>query len=200
MIAKLMNVFVFLYLLSPVVFVSGYQIGDVVDDFSLLNVDGKRISLEGLGKVDGAIIVFTCNTCPYSKMYEQRIIDLHRKYEPLGYPVIAIQPNDPKKSPGDSFDKMKSRAKSKGYPFPYVIDETQEVTRKFGATNTPHVYVLQNQSQDFSVRYIGAIDDNARSGEAASRHYVEDAVDNLLAGKLVEEKSTKAIGCGIKWR
>jgi peroxiredoxin len=200
MISKALSVFAFICLIAPDMYIPGYEIGDVVEDFSLLNVDGKQVSLEGLGNVDGAIIVFTCNTCPYSKMYEQRIIDLHRKYQPLGYPVVAVQPNDPKKSPGDSFEKMKSRAQGKDYPFPYVLDETQDVTKKFGATNTPHVYVLEKAGRTFAVRYIGAIDNNARSGDAATIRYVENAVDDLLAGKQVGVKSTKAIGCGIKWK
>ena len=179
---------------------SGYEIGDKVDDFSLKNVDGKYVSLKGLGNVDGAILVFTCNTCPYSKMYEQRIIDLHTKYEKKGYPVVAIQPNDPEKSPGDSYSNMQSRSKSKAYPFPYVIDETQEVTKAFGATNTPHVFVLKKEKSDFVVKYIGAIDNNARSGDSATEKYVESAIDQLIAGRSIDTESTKAIGCQIKWK
>ena len=179
---------------------SGYKPGDKVTDFNLKNIDGTYISLNGLGDVKGAILVFTCNTCPYSKMYEGRIIDLHKKYERKGYPVIAIQPNDPGKSPGDSFEKMQSRAKSKKYPFPYVWDETQEITKAYGATNTPHVYVVQKEKNDFVLKYVGAIDDNARSGEAANKKYVESAVDQLLEGGDVTTGETKAIGCGIKWK
>lgn len=179
---------------------SGYEIGDKVDDFSLKNVDGKMVSLKGLGEVEGAIIVFTCNTCPYSKLYEDRIIDLHNSYSPKGFPVIAIQPNDPVKSPGDSFEKMKSRSKSKGFPFAYVIDQSQQVTKAFGATNTPHTYILTKEQGDFVVRYIGAIDNSARGAKDDTEKYVENALDQLLAGKQIQLSSTKAIGCGIKWR
>ena len=124
-----------------------------------------------------------------------------RNYAKLkGYPVVAVQPNDDQRSPGDSFDKMQKRAKEKGFPFPYLIDETQEVTRTYGATNTPHVYVLNRESGDkFTIKYIGAIDNNSKDAAAADKHYVQSAVDSLLKGKSVETTNTKAIGCTIKW-
>ena len=124
---------------------------------------------------------------------------MHNKYAPKGYPVIAINPNDPKVKPGDSFENMKVRAKEKGFPFPYVFDSTQEITIAYGATNTPHVYIVENVKDDYIVRYIGAIDNNSRDAKAASKHYVDDAMSNLLAGKNVETSFTKAIGCSIKW-
>jgi peroxiredoxin len=179
---------------------SGLGVGDKAVDFNLKNVDGKMISLSSNKAAKGYILVFTCNTCPYANMYEQRIIDLHNKYAGQGYPVLAIQPNDTGKSPGDSFENMQSRAKEKAYPFPYVIDETQKTTTTYGATNTPQVYVLNKVSDnDFRVEYIGAIDNNSRNASAASKHYVQEAVDNLIAGADVSTKSTKAIGCTIKW-
>ena len=94
---------------------------------------------------------------------------------------------------------MISYARKHGYQFPYLIDETQEIARTYGATNTPHVYVLQRQGSDLQVAYIGAIDDNARDAKGVTRRYVEEAIDALLAGKPVVTTRTKAIGCGIKW-
>ena len=181
-------------------FKSGYQVGDNATDFSLKNVDGNMVSMADFKEAKGIILVFTCNTCPYSKMYEQRIIDLHNKYNSKGYPVIAINPNDPITKPGDSFEEMVKLAKSKEYPFPYLIDETQEITKAYGATNTPHVYVLNKKDQKFKVEYIGAIDNNAQSAENASTKYVEAAVDTLLDGGKIEQTKTKAIGCTIKWK
>ena len=178
----------------------GLQVGDKAVDFKLKNVDGKMISLKTNKNAKGYILVFTCNTCPYSVMYEDRIIALHKKYAEQGYPVLAIQPNDPQKSPGDSFENMQVRAKEKGFPFPYVMDETQEVTKTYGATNTPHVYVLNKTTGgDFKIEYIGAIDNNSRNAEAASKRYVEEALDNLIGGGDVPITTTKAIGCTIKW-
>jgi hypothetical protein len=147
----------------------------------------------------GYLVIFTCNTCPYSVAYEDRIIDLHNKYAPKGYPVIAINPNDPSVKPGDSFEEMQVRAKEKSFPFPYVFDATQEVTLAYGATNTPHVYVVEKVNADYLVRYIGAIDNNSKDASAATKKYVEAAVDALLTGNSVSTTSTKAIGCTIKW-
>ena len=178
----------------------GYQVGDQVKDFSLKNTDGKKVSLSDYSGSKGVIVIFDCNTCPYSKMYNNRIIALNKKYKDAGFPVVTINANDPKMSPGDSFEAMVSQAKKKGYDFPYLVDETQEVARAFGATNTPHVFVLKNENKVFSVAYIGAIDDNSRDEKAASKRWVEDAVDALIAGKPIQENKTKAIGCGIKYR
>lgn len=178
----------------------GLKVGDQAADFNLKNIDGKMISLQTNEQVKGYILIFTCNTCPYSVAYEDRIIALHKKFAPKGYPVLAIQPNDSKRSPGDSFDKMKKRAKDKGFNFPYLIDETQETTATYGATNTPHVYVLNKQAdKTFKIEYIGAIDNNTRRAADATKHYVKDAVEGLLKGQKVETTKTKAIGCTIKW-
>ena len=180
-------------------FTPKYEVGDAVSDFSLKNVDGKKISLSGYAD-KGAIIIFDCNTCPFSKAYNDRIIALHAKYKDKGYPVIAINANDAKMSPGDSFDHMVSQAKSKSYTFPYLIDETQEVAKSFGATNTPHVFVVNKKGDGFVVAYIGAIDNNSRDAQSADKRYVEDAVEALISNQTVSNSKTKAIGCGIKYR
>ncbi|NIK74271.1 peroxiredoxin [Thermonema lapsum] len=178
----------------------GYKPGDKAIDFKLKNIDGQYVSLADFKEAKGFIVVFTCNHCPFSKMYEDRIIALDKKYKPLGYPVVAINPNDPKKQPEDSFDKMIERAKEKGFTFPYLFDETQEIARTYGATNTPHVFVLKKEGKDLIVSYIGAIDDSPREASKASKKYVEQAVDALLSGKEVQVKQAKAIGCTIKWK
>lgn len=178
----------------------GYQVGDAVASFTLKNTTGKMVSLSDYQTSKGLIIVFDCNTCPYSKAYNERIIALNKKYASKGFPLIAINANDPEKSPGDSFENMVSYAKEHNYDFPYLIDETQGVAQAFGATNTPHVYVLSKNGKDFKVAYIGAIDNNTRDAASADKKYVEDAVDALIAGKPVTESKTKAIGCTIKWK
>lgn len=176
---------------------NGYDIGDTAADFKLKNVDGKMVALADFKEAKGYIVIFDCNTCPYSQRYNDRIIALNDKYAAKGFPVIAINPNDPSKSGGDSFDEMAKLAKRKNYAFPYLVDETQSVATAFGATNTPHVFVLDKALR---VQYIGAIDDNARNENAVSKRYVEDAVNALLSGKPVPVTKVKAIGCGIKWK
>ena len=178
----------------------GHDVGDKATSFSLKNIDGKTVSLNDYKNEKGVILVFTCNVCPYSKMYEQRIIELQNEYADKGYPVVAINSNDPKKSPGDSFDEMTKLAKKKSYPFPYLYDADQSIARAYGATNTPHVYLLKNDKDTFYVSYIGAIDNNARDGSQANEKYVESAIEALDSGKEIDKKSTKAIGCTIKWK
>lgn len=175
-----------------------YKIGDKADDFKLKNVDGNMVSLSDFKEAKGFIVIFTCNTCPVSVANEDRIIALHEKYQGLGYPVIAINPNNPEISNGDSFELMKVRAKEKGFKFPYLFDEGQKVYPKYGASKTPHVYVLNKQDNAFVVKYIGSIDDSARNAGAVKTKYVENAVDALIKGIPIEMASTKAIGCSIK--
>lgn len=176
----------------------GYQVGDIVKDFSLKNIDGKMVSLSDYKDAKGFIVTFTCNTCPYAVAYEDRIIALDKKYASKGYPVIAIMPNNTTIKPGDSFDAMQRRAKEKGYTFPYLIDADQSVYPQFGATKTPHMYVLKKTKKGNVVEYIGAIDDNYQDASAVKEKYVENAVDALLNGEEVKQKTTRAIGCSIK--
>ncbi|MDR6301226.1 thioredoxin family protein [Mesonia maritima] len=177
---------------------NGYKIGDVAEDFSLKNIDGKMLSLSDFPNAKGFIVTFTTNHCPYAKAYEDRIIKLDKKFKNKGYPVIAINPNDPTKNEEDSFANMQLRARQKGFTFPYLIDEGQQVYPKFGATKTPHVYILEKENGEAIVRYIGAIDDNYQDESAVNQHFVQNAVDALLNGKEVKPKTTKAIGCSIK--
>jgi len=178
----------------------GYQIGDKATDFKLKNIDGKWISLGDYENAKGFIVIFTCNHCPYAKEYEDRIIALDKKYSKAGYPVVAINPNDPVSYPSDSYENMQVRAKEKGFTFPYLFDEEQSVYPKYGATRTPHIFVLSKQGNDMVVEYIGAIDDNYQDATKVNKKYVEEAVDALLSGKKPEITTTKAIGCSIKVR
>ncbi|MCK0188423.1 thioredoxin family protein [Arenibacter sp. F20364] len=178
----------------------GVGIGDSAPYFNLKNIDGKQYSfdniIDGNGKKPkGFVVVFTCNTCPYAKANEQRLIDLHKTFAPKGYPIVAIQPNDPSLSPGDSFDAMKANAKKKGFPFLYLIDDGQKIFPKYGATKTPEVFLIDSKR---IVRYHGAIDDSPRDGESVTEKYVEMAIEAIEAGKDPNTKTTKAVGCGIK--
>lgn len=179
---------------------TGYKVGDKAIDFKLKNIDSKQISLADYKDAKGFIVVFTCNHCPFAVAYEDRVNALNQKYASQGYPVIAINPNDAAAYPDDNFDNMIVRAKEKNFTFPYLQDESQKIALTYGATKTPHVYVLQKSNADLIVKYIGAIDDNSKDASAVKEKYVEGAVDQLLKGKAVTVTSTKAIGCGIKWK
>jgi peroxiredoxin len=175
---------------------TGYKIGDRIEDFSLINIDDAMVYLSDYEDAKGFIIVFTCNTCPYSIANEDRIIALDKKYKLQGFPVIAINPNDPVAVPNDSFEKMKDRGQEKGFTFPYLLDVGQKIYPKFGATKTPEVYIVTQN--DLKVKYMGAIDNSSRDASAVTEKYVENAVDALLAGEKIEKTTTRAIGCSIK--
>ncbi|MEO9076562.1 MAG: thioredoxin family protein [Gelidibacter sp.] len=177
---------------------NGYKVGDVATDFKLKNIDGTMVSLADYKDAEGFIVIFTCNTCPYSVVYEDRIVALDKKYAAKGYPVIAIMPNNTNMQPRDNRDAMKQRAKEKGFTFPYLIDEGQKVSPQYGATKTPEVYLLQKTKKGNEVKYIGAIDDNYQDDQAVQSKYVENAVDALLSGQSIKETTTRAIGCSIK--
>ena len=196
----LLSLFAWVLTLAPVAAQDGLKVGDKAKTFTLKNIDGKMVSLEQGAGANGAIVVFTCNHCPFSKMYEDRIISLHKQFAPKGYPVIAINPNDPKKVPEDNFENMVARAKEKGFPFAYLNDKTQEIAKAYGAARTPHVFVVTKGKAGMVVSYIGAIDDNANEPKEVTTKYVEAAINNLLSGKKPEPEKTKAIGCTIKWR
>jgi peroxiredoxin len=174
---------------------TGYQVGDTATDFRLKNVDGQLYSLSDIPNAKGYIVVFTCNVCPYAKGYEQRIIELHQKYAPQGYPVVAINPNDPAVQSGDSFEEMQKLAKEHTYPFLYLFDERQEVYPVYGATKTPHVFLLDKNRV---VKYIGAIDDSPEDAAGVEVPYLANAIEALKMGKEPDPSVTRAIGCGIK--
>jgi peroxiredoxin len=179
---------------------NGYQVGDTVTDFKLKNVDGKMVSLADFSAAKGFIVIFDCNTCPMSRAYNSRIIALNKKYASQGFPVVLINPNSAEVVAEESFDAMQKHAKEHGYDFPYLYDQSQDVVRKFNPTNTPHTFILNKTNDGLKVAYIGAIDNNSRDGTKADKHFVEGAVNELLAGKPVTVTKTKAIGCTVKWR
>lgn len=176
----------------------GYSIGDEATDFKLKDVNGKMVSLSDYSDAKGFIVIFTCNTCPFAVASEQRIVALDNEFKPKGYPVIAINPNNPEVQPDDTYELMQAKAKEAGFTFPYLFDESQTVYAQYGATKTPHVYLLQKESGKNIVKYIGAIDDNVRNGAEVKDRFLANAVNELLAGKEVSVKETKAIGCSVK--
>lgn len=174
---------------------SGYRIGDTATDFKLKGTDDKMHSLAEIKDAKGYIIIFTCNHCPFSIAYEDRIIAIQDKYKAKGYHVIAINPNDPKVNADDSFEKMKVRAKEKGFNFWYLFDDGQKIYPQYGATKTPHVFLL---NKNRVVKYIGAIDDSSKDPAAVEQTFLANAIDALDAGKKITPETTKAIGCSIK--
>ncbi len=187
-----------MFVLSSATYTSnndGYTIGEKASDFTLKGTDDKMHSLSDYKDVNGYIVVFTCNTCPYSVLYEDRLIELADQAREMGFAMVAVNPNDPDIQPEDSFEKMKVRAKEKGFNFPYLLDEGQTVYPKYGATRTPHVFIMD---KDMIVQYIGAVDDNSKDASEVKEKYMYKAMKAIKKGKTPDPATTKAIGCTIK--
>ena len=179
---------------------SGYEVGSKAADFNLMNITGKTVSLSDFPDAKGFIVIFTCNHCPYAQAYQDRIISIDQAYKQKGYPVIAINSNNPVNDPRDSYENMIVRAKEKGFTFPYLVDVDQKVLVKYGAKYTPTVFLLRKENNgNMIVKYIGAIDDNYSDADAVRTHYLRDAVDALLTGREPQPNFTKAIGCNIPY-
>lgn len=173
------------------------KIGSRAPGFSLPAVDGKFYSLTSFVDKKILVIVFSCNHCPYVQAYEQRIIELQKEFENRGVQLIAINSNDDKKYPEDSFDEMKIRTADKNFNFPYLRDETQEVAKSYGATHTPQIFLFDENRK---LRYEGKIDDNWQEPEKVKSKYLRDAILEVLDGKEVSVPETFSIGCTIKWK
>lgn len=198
-----MNTLIKNFISFILIFISGfvfsqYKVGDTATDFKLKNIDNTYVSLIDFKDAKGFIVIFTCNHCPYAKAYEDRIIALDKKFKSQGYPVIAINPNDPDVQPQDSFVEMQKRASEKGFTFPYLIDEGQKIFPQYSATKTPHVFLLKKEEGKNVVKYIGAIDNNYENPDDVSEHFVENAVNALLKNQEILKNYTVAIGCSIK--
>jgi len=169
-------------------------------DFALKNIDGKIISLNNYPDAKGFIIVFTCNHCPFAKLYPKRLNQLNKKYETLGVPLIAISSTDTLMYEEDTYINMIKKAKSGKYNFPYLYDSSQSVARNYHAERTPQAFLLWKENNNWTIKYEGAIDDNGAEPELVKENYVASAVDAMLSGKPIANPKTKSIGCKINFR
>ena len=181
----------------PMAKVPGLQPGSAAPDFELPGVDGKTYRLTSFKEAPFLVVFFTCNHCPYVQAWESRFIEAQRDYASKGVRFLGINSNDEHKYPEDDFAHMKGRAKEMGYNFPYVRDESQEVAEAYGPVATPDFFVLDAQR---TVRYRGRLDDNHQDPRQVTKRYLRDALDDLLAGRLVRAPLTPPYGCSIKWK
>ncbi|MEW6335949.1 MAG: thioredoxin family protein [Acidobacteriota bacterium] len=166
-------------------------------DVKMKNVNGQTLSLAGAGGEKGTLVVFSCNHCPYVKAWEERITALGNEYLRKGIGVVAVNSNDAAEYPDDDLPAMQARARERGFEFPYVVDATSNVARAFGATKTPEAFLFDAAGR---LVYHGTIDDNAQDPAKVGKRYLRDALEDLLAGREVAVKETKALGCSIKFR
>jgi peroxiredoxin len=174
--------------------------GRTVTNFSLRDTkNNNKVSLADYPEAKGFIIVFTCNHCPFAKLYPKRLKALQTRYAALGVPLIAISSTSPLLYEEDSYQHMKEVAERGNYNFPYLYDAKQMVAKQFRAKKTPHAFVIWKTGNQWIIRYSGAIDDNGAEPEKVEHPYVADAVDALLAGKAVPEPETGSVGCEIMY-
>jgi len=167
------------------------------EDIKMLDISGKKISLGDAKGENGLLVIFSCNTCPWVIKWEDRYVELAKKYKPKGIGVIAINSNEMTFQSSDSMEKMKEHANDNNYNFYYTMDEGSKLAREFGASRTPHVYLFDNNDE---LVYRGAIDDNANKARKVKKPYVANAIDAMLNGNDIKYASTKALGCGIKFK
>lgn len=180
-------------------------IGSALPDFSLLGIDGKRHTPQEYEKAKVLVVMFESNHCPASIAYEHRMLELYKAYGSRDVRFIAINPNNPKAvrlnelgytDMTDSFEEMKLRAAFMDLPWLYLYDgETQALSMKMGAVATPHIFIFD---QERKLQYQGAIDDSRAVAQVKQR-YAANAIDELLAGRPVSVRETRALGCSTKW-
>ena len=172
------------------------EIGKKAPDFSLRGVDDKIYGLKDFEKYKFLIVAFSCNHCPYVIGSEDRIIAFAQEVAVKNVGFVAINSNEDKDHPLDSFLHMVKKAKDKQFSFPYLRDETQDVAKGYGAERTPNFFLLD---QNRTVVYTGRMDDNPKEASLAKTHELRDALEALLAGQTIAVPVTQAIGCNIKW-
>ena len=178
---------------AEVLFAAGVKIGDPAPDFKgIIGTDNKTHSLSDFKDCKLVVLVFTCNHCPVASAYEGRLVTLQDTYKAKGVQVVAVNVNNIE---ADRLDKMKQRAKAKKFNFPYLYDSSQKTGRAYGATVTPHVFLLNQQRK---VAYMGAVDDKQNAGQV-KKTFLRDAIDALLDGKEPPQTVTKQFGCGIRY-
>jgi peroxiredoxin len=173
------------------------HIGDPAPDFALPGTDGKTYRRDDFAQSKHLLVVFWCNHCPYVQGWEGRMIDIGREYARQGVATVLINANDIKAFPDDRPERMAERAKSKGYPFPYLFDESQKVAHAYGALVTPHPMLF---GPDRKLVYQGRIDDNHEDAGAAKHAYLREALDAAIAGKKVQPAERAVAGCSVKWK
>ncbi len=188
-------------LLAIAILVSSFKsdIGLIIPDFSLPNVDGQMISTTDYKSAKGFIVIFTCNHCPFAKLYSKRMNDLNKKYSALNIPLVAINSMDTLIYAEESFSKMKLKAESDSFNFPYLQDAFQTAGKNFGAEHTPTAYVIWKENNQWKIKYKGSIDDNGENPQIA-KPFVANAVDELLNGQPVTNSETESFGCAIFYR
>ncbi len=172
------------------------QTGDQAPDFDLMGIDDKKHSLKDYADYDALLVIFMCNHCPYVKAKVEAIKELHEKFKDR-VAIVGINSNDAVKYPDDSFDAMKSVAAEKGMKFDYLVDETQEIAKKYGAMCTPDPFLFNKERK---LAFHGRIDNAMKPEDTATEKTMIGVIEKLLSGEKIEKDFDPSIGCSIKWK
>jgi peroxiredoxin len=194
------TLFLFVSALIGLSFTSTFETEIQIKNFSLKNVDNKVVSLNNFKDAKGFVIVFTCNKCPMAKLYTNRLNKINDKYKKQGVYLLAINSMDTLAYADESFKLMQKKAKSDKMTVPYLQDKKQSVAKQFKATHTPQAFIIwKNKNNKYTIKYQGAVDDNASEPEKAN-NLLNNAIDELVAGKSVTNPKTESFGCKIFYR
>ena len=180
------------------------EIGDKApfSAYKLRNVDGSTVSIKNIAGENGALVIFTCNNCPFvvgrgteTEGWEGRYNGIISLAAESGIGTLLVNSNEAKRNGEDNVTAMKNKAHDMGYLAPYVVDEESKLANAFGARTTPHVFLF---NADLELIYTGAIDDNVDSSEEVENHYLIDAIERHSAGKRIRKNTTAPLGCSIK--
>lgn len=173
-------------------------LGTAAPDFSLMNVDGRCLSLADVAGPRGTVVMFLCNHCPFVKHVANQLAVLGCDVMPQGIGVVAISSNDVATHPADSPEQMVRESEERGYPFPYLFDETQEVAKAYRAACTPDFYLFDGEQR---LAYRGQLDESRPdSGIPVTGADLRRAIDAVLTGQPIPEPQRPSLGCNIKWR
>ncbi|TYP95371.1 AhpC/TSA family protein [Fodinibius salinus] len=165
-------------------------------DVEVQDVSGETLTLQEVAKENGLLVNFSCNTCPWVAKWEDRYNPIANIAEKRDIGVVALNPNASYRDKGESMQDMQQRAQKSEYQFYYALDKNAKIAQAFGASHTPHIFLFNG---DMELVYKGAIDDNAASAEQVEQPYLKNAIKDLAAGKEIDPKATKSLGCTIKW-
>lgn len=173
------------------------KLGESCPEFSLPSVDGKQYALKDFGNSSGLLVAFICKHCPYVVAIEDRLLALANRFDTKNLQVVAICSNDSYDYPEDSPESLCNHAKEKGYSFPYLVDESQEVAHAFGAVCTPDLFLYDSNRKLY---YHGQLDDNWKDESAVESQDLKNAVSEMLSGNPPPEEQKPSMGCSIKWK
>lgn len=174
------------------------ELGTSAPDFSLTNIDGQTVSLADFSDSKALLIIFMCNHCPFVKHVADELAAIGKDYQPKGLGMVGISSNDIEKYPDDNMEAMQAEAAARGYTFPYLLDESQEVAKNYRAACTPDFYLFD---ADHKLVYRGQLDDSRPNSDIpVTGSDLRAAIETILAGDPIAEEQVPSIGCNIKWK